>query len=126
MKTINRDGYSHRLELDDSKYFEESDEFTKIEEGVYAPVGQEDRVLLIHDEDEQVVDLVGAQGAVRDVKFDYRTEFGADLGWNNGVREQYEPEGSFESEETIEALEEFGVQVDGIEQREEEMPLASD
>jgi len=125
--TINREGCSHRLELDDPSYFEESEEFTKIEEGVYTPEEYEGSVLLLHDEDSQAVDIVGEQRAVRDVKFGYRTQFGADLGWNNGVEQQYSSDtSSFENERTLEALQEFGVEVQGFGGKEEEIPAASD
>lgn len=125
MKTISREGYSKSFRFDDPDYFEENEEFQEIGDGVYSIDIRDESAVIVYNEERETVDVVGDFNAVRGVQWNYRQDFGADAGFNNGVGEHYEPERAFRSEDAVKALQEFGVAAEGLETDEREKPVAA-
>ena len=124
---MNREGYSKSFTFDNPQYFEEHQDFEEIEDNVYEVQMRDQSALVIYNESDGIMDIVGEAEAVRGTEYNHRQAFGANAGFNNGVEDHYDPEGNFEDEETIEALKEFGVDVEGIESDERErVPATSD
>ncbi|PSH00429.1 MAG: hypothetical protein BRC30_03580 [Nanohaloarchaea archaeon SW_7_46_7] len=115
MKTISREGYSKSFEFDSPEYFEQHEGFEEIGENVYEAETRGESAIIIYDKASDIIDVVGDFKAVRAVQWNHRQEFGANAGFNNGVSEHYQPERPVESEAVKEALEEFGVETEGLE-----------
>jgi len=124
---MNREGYSKSFTFDNPQYFEDHQDFEEIEDNVYEVEMRDKSAIVIYHESDGIMDIVGESEAVRGTEYNHRQAFGANVGFNNGVGDHYDPERAFESEDTIEALQEFGVDVEGFEAAEKERtPAASD
>ncbi len=130
VRAISREGYSKSFEFDRPDYFEEAPGFEEIGDGIYQAEVREESAVIIYNENQDsadTIDLVGDFQAVRGIQWNHRQEFGANAGFNSGVGEHYSPEGPIESEAAREALEEFGVDTEGLEPEQKEKPkIAAD
>lgn len=125
MIAISREGYSKSFEFDRPDYFEQQEGFEEIGDGIYQAEVRDGSAVAIYNENSgspDTVDVIGDFQAVRGIQWSYRQEFGADAGFNNGVGEHYSFEGKIESEAAREALEEFGVDTEGLEPDQKEKP----
>jgi hypothetical protein len=125
VKTLSREGYSKSFEFDRPEYFESRESFEEIDEGVYQAEMRDGSAIIMYNENEgspDTIDVIGDFQAVRGIQWEHRQEFGANAGFNNGVGEHYSPEGPIESERVREALEEFGVDSQGLEPEQKEKP----
>lgn len=124
MKAISREGYSKSFEFDSPEYFEQQEGFEEIGENVYKAETRGESAIIIYDKASDIIDVVGSFNAVRGVQWSHRQEFGANAGFNNGVSEHYRPGRPIESEAVKEALEEFGVETEGLELEEKPRVVA--
>lgn len=125
MRAISREGYSKSFEFDRPEYFDKQESFEEISGNVYEAEIRDGSAIIIYNENQNsldTIDVIGDFQAVRGIQWNHRQEFGANAGFNNGVREHYSPEGPIESERVREALEEFGVDTQGLEPEQKEKP----
>jgi len=115
VKAISREGYSKSFEFDSPEYFEQQEGFEEIGENVYKAETRGESAIIIYDKASDIIDVVGNFKAVRGVQWNHRQEFSANADFNNGVSEHYRPGRPIESEAVKEALEEFGVETEGLE-----------
>lgn len=128
MKIIAREGYSKSFEFESPEYFEEHEDFTQIDESIYQADIRGESALIIYNENQgasDTIDIVGEFNAVRGAQWNHRQKFGADKGFNNGVRDHYEPDRPIESKQARKALREFGVDTQGLEPEEKEKVTVS-
>ncbi|MFB6174975.1 MAG: hypothetical protein ABEJ87_03275 [Candidatus Nanohalobium sp.] len=122
MRAITREGYSKSFEFDRPDYFSDQEGFEEIGDGIYKTEVRDESAIIIYNEASNTIDIVGEFQAVRGIQWSHRQEFGADAGFNNGVGKHYSPEGPIESKAAREALQEFGVETQGLEQDQKERP----
>lgn len=122
MIAISREGYSKSFEFDRPEYFEQQEGFEEIGDGIYQAEVRDGSAVVIYDEVSETIDIVGDFQAVRGLQWSHRQELGADAGFNNGVGENYSPDDPIESEEARKALQEFGVDTQGLEPEQKEKP----
>ena len=122
---MSREGYSKSFEFDRPEYFEQEGDFEEIGDGIYQAEVRDGSALVIYNENgdsPDTIDIIGDFQAVRGLQWSYRQEFGASAGFNNGVGQHYSPEDPIESEQAREALQEFGVDTQGLEPEQKEKP----
>jgi len=109
---IRTEGYSQSWEMDDPEPVFEDGMTEEIGENIYKMETEAGNAILIYNEDEGVMDIVGSRSSALDARQEYWQEFGAYDGATNGVEESYEPAQDIGSVEAAEALQEFGVEVE--------------
>jgi hypothetical protein len=125
VRAISREGYSKSFEFDRPEYFQGREGFEEIGDGIYQAEVRDGSAVIIYNENQDsadTIDVVGEFQAVRGIQWNHRQEFGADAGFNNGVGQHYSPDGTIESETARKALQEFGVDTEGLEPEQKEKP----
>jgi len=90
----------------------EDEKTEEIGEGIYRMETEAGDAVFAYNENDEVMDIVGSRSSALNARQEYWQELGAYDGATNGVEEFYEPSQDIESVEAVEALQEFGVEVE--------------